>query len=323
MKRLFHKLLQSLNFNGRDWTVFLLSLLLAFSIWMIHNLSLDYSDLIRVRVRATSNIVGHSSSSANVCEVVARCKTSGYDILRSRLSGQHKSLDVYFDKSALHEKNGEIYYISTSELTEYSHLIYGEKVALDYFIADTLFFRFPYETFKKVPVHPVSVLDFDSQYMSQGNLRVEPDSVLIYGEPFHLDNIDKVFTETIKLENLRTGTAGVAELEGIRGVRLSEETVHYTIDVTRFVEIRRDITLQVKNVPADKEMMIYPSRANVVFRCVFPLISDLSAVSLYIDYNDFVNSISRKCMPKATNLPDGIIEYKIIPEVFECVVADK
>ena len=39
----YHRLLEKLHINGRDLAIFLLSLLLAFSIWIIHNLSLEYS----------------------------------------------------------------------------------------------------------------------------------------------------------------------------------------------------------------------------------------------------------------------------------------
>ena len=42
-----------------------MSLLLAFSIWLIHNLSLNYSDTISVPVMAQCNIDGHSDVSSN------------------------------------------------------------------------------------------------------------------------------------------------------------------------------------------------------------------------------------------------------------------
>ena len=47
-----HKLFGRLHVDGRDISVFLMSLLLAFSIWLIHNLSLNYSDTVSVPVVA-------------------------------------------------------------------------------------------------------------------------------------------------------------------------------------------------------------------------------------------------------------------------------
>ena len=62
--------------------VFLLSLLLAVSIWFLYNLSLDYSDYLQVPVTAGCNMEGHSSVSSGSSDVIARCVTSGYNIIR-------------------------------------------------------------------------------------------------------------------------------------------------------------------------------------------------------------------------------------------------
>lgn len=324
MRRLLQKLSYSLRHDGRDWTIFSLSLLLAFSIWLLHNLSLNYSAFLTVRMTAScDNIEGHTTRSANVCDVVARCRTSGYNIIKSRLALHRNPVQVPFDRQSLIHKSGEIYYISRRELSESAYHLFGEKVEVEYFLTDTLYFRFPYETNKKVPVFPVLSLSFEPQYMSQENLEIDPDSVRIYGEPYHLANVDRVFTEPVKLENLKTGVAGVARIERIKGVRLAENEVHYSIDVTRYVEITREVYIEPVNVPPDKEMMIYPSKADVVFKCVFPLISDVDRATFQIDYEDYINSRSRKCIPVPGYLPDGVLEYEIVPEIFECVLTEK
>ncbi len=324
MRKLLHKLLDSLKYNGRDWTVFSLSLLLAFSIWLIHNLSLNYSDFLTVQMVATcGNIEGHAARSANSCEVVARCRTSGYNIIKSALALSKAPVQISFDRQSLGYKSGDVFYITRKELSESAHLLYGEKVEVEYFLSDTLFFRFPYETHKKVPVFPVLSMSFAPQYMSQDNLEVEPDSVTIYGEPYHLENVDRVFTETIKLQNLKSSAAGVVGIEKIKGVRLPESEVHYSIDVLRYVEIIREVPIDAVNVPPDKEMMIYPSRAEVIFKCVFPLVSDVSQATFQIDYEDFISSRSRKCIPEPGFLPEGVLEYEMVPEIFECVLTEK
>ncbi len=324
MRRLLQKLAYSLRHNGRDWTVFFLSLLLAFSIWLLHNLSLDYSDFVTVRMTAScSNIEGHATQSSNVCDVVARCRTSGYNIIKSRLALRRNHVQVPFDRQSLTLKSGDVYYITRRELSESAHHLFGEKVEVEYFLTDTLYFRFPYETNKKVPVFPVLSLSFEPQYMSQGSLEIVPDSVRIYGEPYHLANVDRVFTEPVKLQDLKSGAAGVARIERIKGVRLAENEVHYSIEVMRYVEITREVTIEPVNVPPDKEMMIYPSKADVVFKCVFPLISDVDHAVFQIDYEDYINSRSRKCIPSPGYLPDGVLEYEIVPEIFECVLTEK
>ena len=75
-----------------------MSLLLAFSIWLIHNLSLNYSDTISVPVMAQCNIDGHSDVSSNSSMIAARCRTSGFSLLRIRHQAKRKALTIRFDE---------------------------------------------------------------------------------------------------------------------------------------------------------------------------------------------------------------------------------
>ena len=323
MRDLIHKILQLLNISGRDWAVFLLALLLAFSIWLIHNLSLKYTEFMQASVEAVSNIEGHFNKSSNRSDVIARCQTTGYSIMMNAIFPGRRNVTVSFDPSALHRKSGETYYITSSELKESAHLIFGDDVQIENFITDTLFFRFPYENHKRVPVNPVHVLGFEPQYTADGPLDIEPDSVTIYGEPDFIGNIDRVNTEAIKISDISSVVHGIARLERIKGVRMSETEVHYSLPVSRYVEIPVTVSVQARNVPPGKSLMIYPSVATVYLRCAFPLTADLSeGVRVYVDYNDFVSSIGGKCMAKTASLPEGVINCSVSPAVFECVVTE-
>lgn len=324
MKEFLHKLLKALNFNGRDWVVLLLALLLAFSIWLIHNLSLKYNDYLRVSVIAHCSIDGHSAVSANRCEVIARCRTTGYKVINSDLRGRSRVFDIEFKPSEMKLKEGDMFYVTASDLQEYAHVFYGDDVTVEYFVTDTLFFRFPFEDFKRVPVYPVYSFSYDPQYMPSGSLTVVPDTVTIYGQPFHLENIDKVYTKPIKYSGLSEDVQGVIGLEDIKGLRIATKEVHYSQDVTRYVEISKLMPVQAVNVPADKNLMTFPSYVELTMKCVFPLQSDpLEGVSLEVDYNDFLTSVSGKCKVGLSKLLRGVIEYDTDPLAVDCVVEER
>ena len=319
-KERLHRLLGRLHLDGRDISVFLMSLLLAFSIWLIHNLSLNYSDTISVPVVAQCNLEGHSNVSSNSSMIAARCRTSGFSLLRIRHLARRKAQTIKFDSKDLHHKDGEIFYISAAELGNYVTEIFGDGVRLESFLSETVQFRFPFENNKRVPVQAVQVLSFKPQYMAMGQIRLQPDSVTVYGEPFHLEHIDRVFTRTIDLLNLKSSAHGVARIEPISGVRMSESEVNYSLDVTRYVEVSSEVIIGVRNLPAGRKLSVYPSTANVVFKCAFPLSQDpADGVQFYIDYQDFVKSKGGKCIAHASRIPDGVIECSVTPEVFDCV----
>ena len=84
MLEVFGKISRAFNIRGRDAKIFLVSLLLAFAIWLIHNLSLHYSELVRIPVIAQCDIPGHAQRSSNSAIVIARGRAAGVNHIRLR-----------------------------------------------------------------------------------------------------------------------------------------------------------------------------------------------------------------------------------------------
>lgn len=314
------RLLERMNISGREVTVFLLSLLLAFSIWVLYNLSMEYSSVLSVPVVAQSNIEGHSPVSSTSSVIAARCRTSGYNLVRTRFSLKRHPRTIWFAPEDMRHLGEDNFSISANELTAYVNDIFGDDIQLESMVSSSVQFRFPYENHKKVPVQLITLLDFKPQYMAIGQMRAAPDSVLVYGEPLHLDNVDRVYTEPLTLSEISSSVHGVAKIEVPAGIRVSTEEVSYSLDVTRYVEIKREIPISVRNVPSGRSVDVYPSSAQVTFRCPFPITANpTESVSFYIDYSDFAKSINGRCVPKASSIPSGIIDYSIDPQVFECI----
>ncbi len=323
MNKLYDRILKLLNISGRDLTVFVLALLLAFSIWLIHNLSLKYNDYLTSTVVAQCNLEGHSNLSINDSEIVARCRATGYQALKSKMGGR-RPVVVNFNPSVMRYKKDDLFYVLSSDLTEYAHLIYGEGATLEHFVTDTVFFRFPEVDHKKVPVLPVYSITFAQQHMADGPLKVFPDSVTLYGESHRLERIDKIFTEHIKYSSLSSDIQGVAKLEGVKNVRMSVEEVHYLLDVSRYVEITKTLPVKVVNLPSDRNMQIFPSSATISAKFIFPLVGgNYDDLELQVDYNDYAGSLSGKCPIKLAASPKGLISYEVNPVSASCVMEER
>ena len=323
MKNLFHRILESLNINGRDWVVLLLALLLAFSIWLIHNLALKYNDYMSVPVVATCSIPGHSSVSADKVEVTARCRATGYKVIRSNLR-KGRSVEIHFRSADMKHKDGDVFYVIPNDLKDYSHLIFGPEITVDHYVSDTLFFRFPYENFRKVPVIPISTVTFADQYMAESVLEVTPDSVLVYGEPFRLENVNAVYTKPVNYMDLSKDVSGVVKLEKIKDIRISESEVRYDLKVKRFVEVICSVPVSVVNVPSGKNMLVYPSVVEVSLKCNFPLVDDpQKGLRVEADYNDLQNSLGQRCVLEVVSPSRGIISSEATPLSVSCIMEEK
>lgn len=317
---MFGRLKELLHISGRDAKILLLSFLLASSIWLIHNLTLRYSGQVSVPVRAVCNIAGHSNVSTNSELVAARCRTSGFDLLRLKRASFKSPITIEFEPGDLHMYKGNTYYVPSNELNKYISPLFGGRLTLEAFVSDTLFFNFTEEHHKKVPVQPVYSLSFQSQYTKVGDLKMMPDSIIVYGEPYHVDNIEKVYTAPFHMDALSASAHGEVRLDRIKGLRYSQDVVSYNLDVTRFVEINADVQIQVRNVPRGRSLIVYPNTAHISIQCPYPLYKDpLESLRVYVDYNDYIQSKGGQCLPSVENLPAQILEYKLAPQVFNCV----
>ena len=324
MKDFFKRIFSSFNFDGRDWAVLLLALLLAFSIWLIHNMALKYNDNLSASVVAVSNIDGHASKSINECQVTARCRATGYKHLMYGLNSRARSIEVNFPASALKHKSGDEYYILSSDLMVYSGQIFSSGISVEYFNADTLFYRFPFENHKTIPVEAVFSLAYRQQYMSDGRVEISPDSVIVYGEPFRQESINSIKTEPIRYSDLHSDVNGTVKLEQIQGVRVSDSQISYSIDVVRFTELQTVTPIGAVNVPDGKTLSVYPSVARVSVKYEFPPVAGFTEeVSLVVDYGDFQESLSGKCRVKMIAPKEGVISYEINPPYVECIAEER
>ena len=302
------------------WVQFLLCVLFSASIWLVLNLSQNYVAIVSVPMMARSNIEGHAALSQSEATVTAQVSASGYrHVVMAR---RHKRpAQVNIAAADFRHAGGDRYSISNTSLYRYASQIFGDGVTVESFIFDELEFAFPEETYKKVPVQPVLSVSFAPQYMALRPLSLQPDSVLVYGEPSRLENVTSVSTKPLDLDDLRSSVHGKVRLETPSGVRLSHEESVYSLDVTRYVEVRAEVRIETRNVPARVNLAVLPSTATAVFRCIFPTAADPAAqTKFYVDYRDFAGSLSGRCVAHCEGLPSNVIDYTLSPEVFDCLV---
>ncbi len=278
--------------------------------------------MVKVRVVAESAIDGHGNVSVNAATVVANCRAEGYRLIRiSRRFNRPVRVKIAPQDLRRKAQDSDVYYLAGSLKSAYIHDFFGDDVTVESFITDTLEFQFQQENYKKVPVEVAQRISFRSQYMATGPVKTEPDSVYVYGEPAKIENITSVETGVLHMDDVHSDLAGVLKLTRPgAGVRLSDSGVNYTLPVSRYVEMRQRVPVEVRNAPAGTNLQVFPSEAELVLRCVFPSSGNpFHSLSLYIDYNDFSRSIGGRCVARLSRLPSGVISYSVVPEVFDCI----
>lgn len=301
-----------------SWLHFLACLLLSAAIWLFHNLSQQYADIVNVTVVPSSNIDGRAENASSEVTVSARCKASGWRLVA--LGRDRKTRKVFFESHDLSRTGDDVFTIKAANLYSYTKEIFGDDVTVESFVTDAVNMTFASENHKKVPVVPVMTAAYKPQYMANGPAVMAPDSVMIYGDKDRLSNIDAVYTKQLNFKELRSSVHADVRIEKPAGVRVSHDKATCSLEVTRFVELRSRVNIGKRNVPANTHLTVLPSSADVVYRCVFPMNGNpVDRTEFYVDYKDFTSSIGGSCMVHYDGLPDGVIDVKISPEVCECV----
>ena len=301
----------------KNWQYFAGCLALSAGIWLIHNLSHMQTDVVTVQVVAESNIAGRAAASSNAVSLTARCKASGFRLLY--LERKKDAVRVRFDADDFEQEEGDYFSIGSAQLYRYVNDIFGAGTSVESFLFDKLRFRFIRELNKKLRVRVNSLMSFRPQYMQNGDFVVTPDSVLVYGPADLLAGLESVGTRTIERSDIRSSQHGEVALEVPEGLRLSDEAVSWSLEVSRFVEIEGELPVVARGVPPGREFSIYPNRVKASFRCVFPVVADpLGSAVCYVDYREFAGSLTGRCVVHC-DTPGGVISCSMQPAVAECV----
>lgn len=302
----------------KNWHYFLGCLALSAGIWLIHNLSNMQTDVVTVSVIAESSLPGRSARSSEAVSMTARCKASGFRLLY--IEHRDDPVVVRFDADDLVKGDGDYFTISQAQLYRYVNDILGPGTSVESFLFEELRFRFTRELYRKMPVNAISSITFKQQYMQIGDFVLQPDSVLVYGPADMLASMDAVNTRPIVRDDVKGNLHGEIALDIPPGMRFSDQSVAWSLEVCRFVQLEAEFPVSVRNVPPESSISIYPASVKVSFNCLFPVVADpLSVASCYVDYKDFTNSLTGRCLIQCDNIPQGVISYSIKPEVAECV----
>ena len=268
---------------------------------------------------ARSSLKGRAVLASEPVTVNARCYATGFRLLGLRHSDRDVPVDIR-PEDFTYSQSDDKFYVSAADLSKYAVNIFGGGVALETFLNQSYGFFFTRENNRTVPVRPVVNASYKPQYMAAGPMRIQPDSVVIYGPEKLLESVDAVLTRPITVSDASKNVSGVSRLVDVPGVRVSEHEVTWALDVVRYVELRSQVHIGVHGAPSGVSLSVLPSTAEAVFNCRFPSRGNPAEVcEFYVDYAEFSRSISGTCVVHCANLPQGVISWTIDPAVVDCM----
>lgn len=303
--------------RGRQLFLFLFCLFLAFIIWVVHNLSDEYSRFFEYKVFLSVQINGHETKSGSLNNLVIRGKSNGFYILKHRYASSDNFLNIKPDKALVRKYDGKDgFYLLVPEVRDLIVEAVAEKMTIEYFSVDTLFFSYPHIVGKEVPVSLRERLSFREQFMAASDFKLNPSHVFISGERDRLNDIDTLYTDVVVANGVDSDLTGFVKLDLPEGITASEDEIYYTIDVARFVEQKFSRPVEIINVPDSVNLELVPEELKVVFRYrkEDKSTGELNLISPVIDFKNFGIMSDTIVEPGYSGVfPDGLLYYGTLP----------
>lgn len=317
LNRLFAK-------RGGNLLSLLFSLLLAFFMWGMHSFSQSYSTFFSYKVKIESNIAGRAKNAESYNPVVLRGKSTGFYILQQRLSqkAHFGTINISVDSKQLKasEDRADFFYLKVEDVKDKIQESLGNDFELESFTTDTLYFQFPRQANKKVPVGTIENISYASQYTASGRMQLRPDSVVVYGDEQVVDKIDVVYTNVISKRNADAPVQGIVGLKSVHGARFSVDQVYYSLPVGRYFENAIETEVNVVNAPSSSKVVVVPQKVTLRYKMLFENKKEVDAsdFQVVIDYSKIGESNMAK--PRLVKQPDNIFSVTIDPLFVECIV---
>ncbi len=283
--------------KNRNILVFLIFFGIASFLWFLNALNKEYtSDFnLTVSIKNLPNNISVIDKSDN--SLIITVSGHGYNLLREKIERVKIPLVIDLknkkNKAVLHPmiNNCTKSYILTNDLFSMANQRFGNNIKVVNISPDTLFFDVKQTYSKKIPVLPKINYDIDANYIQYGEIKIQPDSLTVFGPKHIIDTLQSVNT---KLTNIGTiGENHVKELNinFLKNLRYSKSSVLIDIPVEKYTETKIEKDITAINIPKDFNIQIIPKTVNIFYKVPLSLFENINKDDFIaeVDYENVQN----------------------------------
>jgi len=269
MKNIFDRIKKNLiTYNRKKIISFFFFIIISFSLWFIIALNKNYVDNIKLKIYYKN--IPDSAILLNELPDFINVKVSGKGgiILAYQLRLKKASLNINLER--FFNKKEDSLSLSESLLEQFITEVIDNDLNILNFKPSEINIRYTSLRRKFVKVIPVFT-DYDhlieSQYSLSGYIKVIPDKVEVYGISYILDTLKSIYTEAIKLKNLKDTAKVTVKLQTIENIRFGKiDQVMVVIPVDRIIDAKIVKDIKVFNVPENYKLQLFPSSVSISFK---------------------------------------------------------
>lgn len=313
------------NYRNK-FSVFLVCTAISFILWGLIKLSRVYEAPINFRVNYQHLPAGKVLVSAEDTIITLVIRARGLELYNKMFKAKKNQIELTLSGLRLHRDGNQYYgYIRTGQSLKNISEQLAKENELVGVEPDTLRFVFEQEYHRKVPVKADLSLSFIPQFQLYDSLKIEPDSVIIYGVKSIIDTTYVINTqhESLRfLKNNKSITLKLLKPEGKPALKISNDSVTVKISVERFTEADIEVPIGMDIKGERAAYRTFPDKVTLTCRVAMREYKrlDPSLFLVAINYKEAAASHSNLAEVYVTRQPSFAKVIRIEPEKVEFLI---
>lgn len=300
-----------LSEKSREFLIFLFFVFVSLCFWFLQTMNDVYQTKFKIPVRLKNVPKEVVMTSELPNEIKVKVEDRGTVLLNYMLGKTFFPLTFNFED---YQDKGSYVRIPQTEVVKKVTAQLNNSTQLLSVRPDTLDYIYSKGVAKKVPVAVGGEVSAGRQYYVS-EMKVSPDSVVVYAPPGVLNSILTAYTQPFHWTNVTDTLKKHINLQKLHGVKF----VPSSVDVTACVDMYSEKTLEVPVVgidfPKGKVLRTFPSKVQVVFQVGLKNFKSVKAHDFLVgvSYSDVVNNKSEKLQLTLKRYPDVVTHIRISP----------
>lgn len=191
-----------------------------------------------------------------------RVRDFGYAMFRYGFTNRDT---VVMDLSTLLQNGGTSVVLQGSTLEEYINRSLPQSATVVRFDPVRISFAYSLLRSRKVPVVFDGQVNLSPGYFLNGDIRVSPDSVMVYGSLADLTKLTYIYTSSDTLNGLESNRKVTYDLINQYNLRIKPSKVNVYIPVEAYQQMRVNVPVKCFNLPEDLNIKFFPSNVTMSF----------------------------------------------------------
>ncbi len=314
---------QKIKFR-RKLLVFSIFLFLSVAFWFLTALNKNYNTNIYYPVQ----YINLPQNRVLVNELPDRLRLQvnghGYTLLGYKLRSRLVPIVFNVNSFSLNKikNSASSMYILTSYARDHIENQLNSELEVISISPDSLIFEFAEVVRKKLPVVPNLEIRYRKQYMQEGELEINPDSVIVSGPDQVLDTLKAITTRKRIIEEADEDLEFSLPLVMDESLTCNQKKVVVQVPVERYTEIRTKVPVFVRNLPDSLYLRIFPNKVTVT---CFVGLSQYENIRPHLfrfvaDYKEIAGNPDSKLKVELVKKPEYVRSVKFHPGSVDYII---